>query len=267
MPLVAYMNDFLNRCGRSPILSPRNFQYACAFSGILVLIITIVAFAASGFLPPPPPSWDAEQVAEHYREHETGIQAGAALLAISGMSYLAFTAAISAQMRRIPNLPHAASALQLASGAACAGIFEMVGLILAATNYRLERPAEITQALNDLFWFMAVLSWPIFMAQGFALAYAILIDCRPKPPFPKPIAIVSIVVPILYVPGIAVHCTKTGPLAWSGVLSFWIPLCAFGVQTVIDSICLLRAVFTEAERGEKFVDVRPAGLENGGRED
>ncbi|POR33836.1 Uncharacterized protein TPAR_05967 [Tolypocladium paradoxum] len=257
--MLLAIDDLLNRCGQSAIMSPRTFQYACAASGILMLIFTLAAFAASGFLPPLPPSWTAEQAVEHYRDHEKGIRAGVALLAVSGMFYLGLTAAMSAQLRRIPNLPYAA-------GAACAAFFVMSGLILAVANYRLDRSAEITQALNDLFWFIVVMTWPVFTAQSIAIAYAIVIDCRPKPLFPKPIAMVNIMASILYVPGIAVHCVKTGPLAWNGSVSFWIPLCAFGVQTVIDCICLVRAVSTETEMGEKGVDVPPVGLENGGRD-
>lgn len=256
------VNNLVSRWGQSPIVSPRNFQYACAINGILVLVFTLVALAASGFLPPLTPSWDAEQTVHHYHEHEMGIQAGAALLAISGMSYLAFTAAISSQMRRIPNLPYAAGALQLVSGAVGAVFFLMSGLILAVANYRLDRSAEITQALNDLFWFIIVMTWPAFMAQSLALAYAVIIDCRPKPLFPKPIAVVNIIVSILYVPGISVHCFTTGPLAWNGSVSFWIPICAFGAQTIIDSICLVRAVSTDTETGEKIANVSP--LETGG---
>ncbi|EXJ89976.1 hypothetical protein A1O3_03043 [Capronia epimyces CBS 606.96] len=256
------MNELFNRWGRSSAMSPRNFQYACAGSGILCSIFFLVSFAASGFLPPVKPYWDAERLVKHYRDHEHGIQAGAALLVLSGMFYLPLTAAISAQMRRIPNLHYVVSALQLASGAA--GIFTIIlpGVILAVTNYRLDRPVEITQALNDLFWITAFLPWPTFMIQNFAFAYAIIIDSRPRPLFPKSIAILNIVVPILYVPSIAMHCVKTGPLAWNGGTTFWMEGVIFCGQLIIDSVCLMRAVYSETEMGEKIVDIFPSSLKD-----
>ncbi|POR39541.1 Uncharacterized protein TPAR_00261 [Tolypocladium paradoxum] len=146
------MDDVFSRCGRSRIMCPRNFQYACAISGVVSIIFLLIAFAASGFLPPIPPTWDAERTVEHYRDHEKGIRAGAVIMIMSGMFYLPLTAVISAQMRRIPNLPYAVSALQLAAGAAGIFAFVIPGSILATTTYRLDRPVEITQALNDLFW-------------------------------------------------------------------------------------------------------------------
>ncbi|KAH6871217.1 membrane protein [Thelonectria olida] len=240
------MESFFNTLARSPMLSPRNFQYACAISGILCSLTFLLGFVASGFLPPTKPSWSAERTVQHYRDHEKGIQGGSALLVISGMFYLPLTAAISAQMRRIPNLHYVVSTLQLASGAAGIFTFMMPGMILAVANYSLDRPVEITKALNELFWITALMPWPTFMAQNFAFAYAIIIDSRPTPLFPKPIALLNIVVPVLFVPGIAIHCVKTGPLAWNGGWTFWL---AGGI------------IWTETETGEKIVDTFPTTLE------
>ncbi|KIM93375.1 hypothetical protein OIDMADRAFT_138039 [Oidiodendron maius Zn] len=230
-------------------MSTWNIQYVCAVSGIICTFFNIGALAASGFLPPLPPSWDAEQTAKHYRDHEKGIQGGASLMVFSGMFYLLFTAVISAQMRRISNPHHAVSALQLASGAAGSLVFIMSGMVLAVTSYRLDRPVEITQALNDLFWVTYCMPWPAFIVQNFAFAYAIIIDRRSKPLFPKSIAVLNIIAPTLYIPAAALHCFKTGPLAWNGSVTFWIPASGWCVQAIVDCFCLVQAVSTEMEMG------------------
>lgn len=134
------LETFFDRLAQSRWMSPRCFQYACAVSGVLCSVTFFVGFAASGFLPPISPSWDAERTVKHYRDHEHGIQAGSALLVISGMFYLPLTAGISAQMRRIPNLHYAVSALQLASGAAGIFTFMMPGMILAVATLSPEPP-------------------------------------------------------------------------------------------------------------------------------
>lgn len=103
--------------------------------------------------------------------------------------------------------------------------------------------------------------WPTFMAQNFAFAYAIIIDSRPQPLFPKPIAILNILVPVLFVPAIAMHCVFDGPLAWNGGMTFWMAGGIFCVQLIIDSVCLSRAIRTETEHGEKIVDIFPTTLE------
>jgi hypothetical protein len=217
---------------------------------------------ACDFLPPIPATWGAERTVEHYRKHEKGIQAGAAMLVISGMFYLPLTAAISAQMRRIPNLHYSVSALQLASGAAGIFTFIMPGMILGVANYRLDRPVEITQVMNELFWITALMPWPTFLVQNFAFAYALLTDTRPQPLFPKPIAIVNIIVPILFIPGIAMHTVYSGPLAWNGALSFWLAGMTFCLQLIVDSFCIARAVSNEVAGGEKIVDIFPTTVDH-----
>lgn len=240
----------LNRWESSPSIASRNFQFACAVSGILCLAFFCVGLAASGFIPPPPPSWDAEMIVQHYRDHHKGMQAGVILITMSGLFYLPLTAALSAQMMRIPGLHYSVSALQLASGAA--GIFNFIlpGVILGVASYRLDRPVVITQTLNDLFWFTAVMAVPTFMIQSIAIAYAVISDFRPKPLFPKSVAILNIVAPALSSPVLAIHLAQTGPIAWDGAVSFWVPACAFGIQIITDSICLARAAYVESTAGQ-----------------
>lgn len=169
--------DLVSRC---------HLQHAMATGGVIGVVLWLIAFAASGFLPPIPPSWDAERTVEHYRAHTRVIQAGAALMLIGGASYLCQVAAMAAQMRRIPNVPDAAHALQLGSGTLGAFCFILPGIVLAAAAYRLDRSAELTQALKDLFMFSIVLPWPPFAAQALAFAWAVLADRRPKPCSPRP---------------------------------------------------------------------------------
>ncbi|GAB7352381.1 hypothetical protein MBLNU459_g2816t1 [Dothideomycetes sp. NU459] len=248
------INGFFDRLGRSKYMSARNFQYACAASGIFTALTFLLGFVAAGFLPPVKPYGDAESILKHYVDHNTGIKAGSALLLISGGAYIPLTAAISAQMRRIPNLHYSVIAVQLAGGAAGIFSFMMPGMFLGVANFRLDRPVEITQALNDMFWIMALMPWPTFMVQNFAFAYAIIIDNRPKPLFPKSIAIMSIVAPIVFATATGVHTVKTGPFAWNGGFTFWAVGSVFIVQLVVESLCLMRAVYSEDIEGERIDD-------------
>lgn len=235
-------------------MSARNFQYACAASGVLCSLTFLLGFVASGFLPPVRPWWDAERTVQHYRDHETGIQAGTAMLLISGGAYLPLTAGISAQMRRIPGIHYSVIAVQLAAGAAGIFTFMLPGMFLGVTNFRLDRPIEITQALNDMFWITALMPWPTFIVQNYAFAYAIIVDSRPKSLFPKSVAIMNIIVPIFFTFATGVHTVKTGPFAWNGGLTFWTVGSTFLIQLVVESACLARAARNEALEGEHIDD-------------
>jgi hypothetical protein len=75
---------------------------------------------------------------------------------ISGGFYLPFSACISNQIRRIPNVPYMIHQVQLASASAGVWTFMLPGIVLSITTFRPDRPAEITQMLNEFFWIVAL---------------------------------------------------------------------------------------------------------------
>ncbi|RDA88993.1 hypothetical protein CP532_0623 [Ophiocordyceps camponoti-leonardi (nom. inval.)] len=159
---------------------------------------------------------------------------------------MVLVAIVGSHMRQIPNLNDAVVILQVSCGVVMAyGMLILPGVTLAVITYRLERPAEITQALNDFFWFSFMLPWPTFVLQCLALAYAILQDTRPRPVFPKAAAYINIVAPLFLIPSFGMHFVKDGPLAWNGAITFWVAIFAFGLPVVGDILCLTRAVVKE----------------------
>ncbi|KAM0817694.1 putative Integral membrane protein [Seiridium cardinale] len=238
----------------------RSLQYAGAISIIPCGGLLMIALAASGFLPPISPSLDAAQTAQHYRDHEKGIRAGAALMIMSSLFYVPYTMVVSAQMRRIPNLHPVVLSIQSAAGNTSMYTLMISGLLLAITAYRPDRPVEITEMLNDTFWFVWVMTWPTFIVQFLTFASAILMDRRPQPLFPKPLAVFNILVSLIPIPGnVAAHCVKTGPLAWNGAMSFWVPGMSWMVLIIVEFTCLIRAISTEGKSGESTTCASPHG--------
>lgn len=71
------------------------------WAGPIFIVILVAAFAFMGFLPPLPPSWGKEQVAQYYRDNQTQILAGSMLvMQFSGLMFL-WVAGVSSQLRRI----------------------------------------------------------------------------------------------------------------------------------------------------------------------
>jgi len=250
MDLIRYPSRWLDEktagLAKSRFLSHIAVRYYCAACGVIFSIVFFLAFVAADFIAPIKPWWDAEQTANHYQKHMVRVRAGAAILVVSGMFYLPFSAAISYQMRRVPNLHYLVHQLQLASAAAGVWTFILPGIILAATSYRPYRPVEITQMFNDFFWICAFMPWPTFIAQNFAFSYAIIYDSRKKPLFPKELAILNIITPILLTPAIGMHCKKTGSVAYNGAMTFWVPGVAFCLQLILDSWYLYASIRDEA---------------------
>lgn len=228
--------------------SQMNFQRVCAWSGIACALLFFAGLLAGGLVPLPQPGWSAGQVASFYQGHATGVRFGSGLILLSGMFYLAYTAVMSAQMRRMKGVHPAVHYAQLASGAAAGLTFLLPGMLLAVTAFRPDRSPDLTLLLSDMSLMMLVMPWPPFMAQGFAFAFGILTDRGRPPAFPRWLAYVNIVAPIIFVPTLALPFFTSGVLAWNGLVVFWIPAVAFGIQLVANTALLLQAVGQEEDQ-------------------
>ena len=238
------------------------FQRLCALSGILCPLLFFFGLWEAGFLPPMSPALSADQVAAFYQDHLTGIRVGAALIFLSSMFYILFTAVISGQMRRIPGIHATVLSAQLAAGSFAGLTFLVPEMLLSVTAFRPDRLAESTLLLNDMSWIVLVIAWAPFMPQYIAFAVGILSDPRPSPLFPRWLAYTDIWVVILFVPALMLPFFKTGPFAWNGLFVFWVPAVVFGVMFVVNTVCLWRALNAEerdaAMAAEPLVN-RPVG--------
>lgn len=92
--------------------------------------------------------------------------------------------------------------------------------------------------------------WPTFMVQNFAFAYAIIIDNRKKPLFPKELAIVNLIMPIIFAFATGIHTEYHGPFAYDGVIAFYIVGFTFVVQLIVDAVYLGLAAREEEKSTE-----------------
>ncbi|EFX02449.1 integral membrane protein [Grosmannia clavigera kw1407] len=256
MGVNGWMSRKTANWSQSWYMSNTAVQYVCAACGATSGVFFIVAFIVANFIPPTHPWWTAEQTAHFYQDNKTRIRAGASILMIAGGFYLPFSTAISYQIRRIPRIPWIIYQMQLASAAAGIWTFMLPGIVLAIASYRPERPVEITHALNDFFWLVALMPWPTFMVQNFAFAFAIIYDNRKIPLFPKELAIFNMIMPIIFATATGIHTQLRGPFAYNGVIAFYIVGFTFVVQLIVDGIFLALAARNEqrAEQEGKLED-------------
>ena len=227
-------------------------QILCAWCGILCPIFMFIGlWPAAGFFPPHLPTASAAEIAAIYARDAVGIRFGMIVIMLAGAMYMPFTAAITAQMRRIE---HARTPVltytQLGCGVATILLFLIPALIWSVAAFRPERPAEITQALNDLGWFFFVMPFVLGFTQNLALGFTIIGDRRPKPVFPRWLGFFNFWIAVLFVPGCLLTFFKTGPFAWNGLIAFWIPAAIFGPWFWVVSIYVIKAAKQQALDGE-----------------
>lgn len=229
-------------------------QKVCAWCGAALVVTFIVGWAIiAGFVPPPSPTKNADEIAAFFAAHQTRVQVGL-FACLVGSAFLApFTGVLSTQLKRMEaGKGHTISSTQLVSGCGVAVGFTLGLIFWYGAVYRpLEAPA-ITQRLNDLAWFVWV-SWAYLpAAQTIAVGAAILMDKRPEPVMPRWVGYLSLWCALFYLPGGFAVLFKSGPLAWNGLITWWFLVIAYFVWVVAIIWALVFKAIPHQQREEEL---------------
>ncbi|KAF4624678.1 hypothetical protein G7Y89_g13495 [Cudoniella acicularis] len=167
------------------------FSALCGPLGYILLLL--LAWPAARFLPPLSPTLTPDQVVQHYVEHEAAIKALAVLFPFGSAMFLLWSSAVAEQLGRIPSVPKCVVYTQ---------------------------PPELTQLLNDATFLLIMMNSSPSIIVTLSFSYGALLDQSTHPLFPRKTARVLAASALFYVPALATHCARRGPLAWDGALSF-----------------------------------------------
>ncbi len=92
--------------------------------------------------------------------------------------------------------------------------------------------------LNDLAWLTFTVLVPYLIAQCLLLALAIFWDRQEQPVFKPWVALLQPVIAVALAPAAFTALAPTGPLAWDGLLSFWVKNIAIVVWIVVMGVVL-----------------------------
>ncbi len=207
-----------------------------------MIAVMLTGLLVAGFLPLPRPSMSAAEVAALISSNTVRIQIGLIIIAAGAVFLAPFITEITVQMRRIEGPQSPLAWLQLGLGILFVFEFILPCFIGLAATYRPQRSPEITQALFDLCWLLFVGVVSTAVMQCLAVAVVILGDKRNPPLFPRWVGWFNVWAALTFGFGGLVALFKRGPLAWNGVLAFWIPLSVFGAWFGVMIWALLQAV-------------------------
>lgn len=219
-------------------------QRLCVWSGPLLIVLTGSAiWLVMGFIPPPSPSASADTIRQMYIDHQTRIRVGLILTVVSCGLAFPWAVAIAVQMQRIEGRWSPMALSQLIAGIALPILYILPVIAWATAAFRPdERSAELTRFANDLGWFPFVgVGSPAFI-QSIAIAIATFRDIRPNPVFKRWVGYFNIWCVLLFFAGAMIYAFKSGPLAWNGVIAFWIPVVVFVAWIFVMTYVLLAAI-------------------------
>lgn len=213
------------------------------------------------FIPPTAPDRDAVEIAELYRDHHGRIQLGVYIAAGAAVLLAPFFATLGVQMRRIEGRHSVLAYIQMMCGALLVLVFMIPMFTWQAAAFRPERAAETTQALNDLAWLPFVgIVWTVLM-QWLVIAIAILSDRRPNPVFPRWAGYLNLWACVGIFPGTLIVFFKDGPLAWNGIVGWWVLIVTFFIWMCAMAWLMFRAIDQQEREEAEGGPASPQGLE------
>lgn len=241
MPQVEQETQKQTTAPAAGVRPPERLLKACAWCGPAFVLVFFAGMLIAGYLPPPGPSDPLDEVVSFYSEDPTRVRLGLFLMMVAAGLIVPFVAVIAYMMRRAEGDRPLMTYVQLLGGAAGVVAVLVPVFIFTAVAFRPDRPAEITQALNDLAWLPFIMNIPPAIVQSISIAIVAL-GKQQRPVFARWVGYYNLWVAVLFVPGGLITFFKTGPLAWNGLLAFWLAATVFGTWFLVMSSVVRRAI-------------------------
>lgn len=206
----------------------KSHHLICAHAAVVyVFLVWLGLFAVAGWLPPVTPGTTGDQLASLFTTDRIRIRVGMTIFALSSMFWWPFSAAVSAQMKRIegPSAIFAQIQLAAAAGITLITLFSAYFWLLAA--YRPESPIGVVQIFSDYAWLTFVGCYPPGLMQSLAIGICILTDKNEIKVYPRWVGFANLWISALYLPGGLAPFFHGGPFAWNGAITFWMVAVAF----------------------------------------
>jgi hypothetical protein len=215
-------------------------QRLCVWVGLLFLPLFWLGLVVAGWFPPPTPHMSADEVLRMFDEDRNSIRIGVWILTAASPVLGFFGAALSHQIRRSVGASPLAVAQALA--AACI-ILEFIfpQMIWQAGAFRAQRSADLVQLCYDIGWLMYMGVVGTAMMQMILCGIAVLSDRRAEPLVPRWVAFVCFWAALGVSGGSFCVFTQSGPLAWNGLIAFWLLAVSFFIWMLTMSWAMLRA--------------------------
>jgi hypothetical protein len=227
------------------------YQLISAWCGPAFLVTFVFLWGVLGHnLPNPSPALSAADLTARYLANLNQIRLGFILSLITVVLYMPWTALLSAQMANIEGRYPVLSFLQLLGGGLTVMVVSFSAFFWVAAAFRPERDPSIFQLLTDLGWLCIDLQYACTTLQMVAAALVGLGDKSKTPLFPRWVCFLTIWCGLSFLPASLTGVLKTGPFAWNGVLSYYIPYaCWLGWYTTA-SIYMIKEVRRRMEGAE-----------------
>jgi hypothetical protein len=213
-----------------------------------VAVVWVAAFLLfPGFVHPMSPTMSAQQVAAFYRDPANLSRVRYSMILFNWfcVGLIPILTLIVMQIRRMAHRTPVFSYCLLGIMAAGPTLFLVADLFWLLAAFRPERNPNLTQMFNDLAWVSFSTGVPFLIGQSVILALAIYWDRQPRPVFGRWVAHFNLAVAAALAPAAFTGLALGGPMAWNGVLPFWVRNIAIAAWIVVMGVVLGRAIYRQ----------------------
>jgi hypothetical protein len=198
------------------------------------------------FIPPPSPHATAAAIAHLYAHRRTDIRIGMFISTVAAALLAFLFAVVATQLSRIEGRHRTLTYVQMISGACTLLEFILPPLFWQTAAFRVDRAASIVQTLNDLAWLPFLGITGTLIAQQIVIAIATLRDPRPIPVMPRWVGYANLWAALAIAPASFIVFFHSGPLAWNGILAWWLVLVDFFLWMCVMAYGLNHAINHQA---------------------
>jgi hypothetical protein len=214
----------------------------------LLAVLWISAFFLfPGFVHPMSPSMTAQQVAGFYRNpaNLSRIRYSMILFNWFGVGLVPMLALLVLQLKRMAHRTPILSYCLLGCIAGGPTVFLVADLFWLLAAFQPARDPQLTLLFNDLAWMFFTTAVPFLIGQSLIIALAIYLDNPERPVFRRWVAHFNVVIAAALVPAAFTGLALSGPMAWNGLLPFWLKNVAIAVWIVVMSVALGRNIYRQ----------------------
>lgn len=214
---------------------------------VLALSWILVFLLFPGFSSPMSPMLSADDVAAFYRDPHNQALIRYSMIVFNwfGIGVVILLTLIVMQIRRMAHRTPILAYCYLGCATAGPVLFFVADLFWLLAAFRPERDPQLTLLFHDLAWVTFTSPVCFLIGNCIFLALAIVLDRQPHPVFPRWVAHFNLAVGVAIAPAAFSVTTLSGPLAWDGLLSFWVRNTAIGLWLLVMMVVLGRAIHGE----------------------
>jgi hypothetical protein len=153
---------------------------------------------------------------------------------------------IVVQMKRMASQSHVFAYCYLTAAVSGATLFALADIFYLVAAFRPGRSPELIMLLNDMAWMIFIAPVGAFVAMNLLLGAAVYFDDGPQPVFPRWVGHYAVATALAMAPAAGAAAFRTGPLAWNGVVSFWLRNGAFAAFVIVMFFVLRKVLQRQA---------------------